>query len=353
MKTPIPLKRTAILGSLALLLFTGANMGFVLWYWWSRPRRIDITVYVDGTPRKMNKAWYANGNKWYEHEYLNGQRRGTHTDWNEQGQKICECHWLNGDKHGSCQSWYANGQIAVDSTYQKGSLIGKYAVWFDTGKKYYQVSFAEGLPHGTAEKWDSEGNLVLRRRYENGELVETYPPPSKEPFIYRGQLGSADFSFVWYESAGVPFNFRILKISATGVAEYSFYSLYYDKNEQQWLRENEHWLCKDQFSRNKFYKTARFQLSDGQQKKLRETIKKADVFGLKNEYGEDGVLDGESWEVRLRAGGKEKRIRCYNDFPVPLIQLSRFIHREILGRYEMEILCARENDDMDYNIDWL
>lgn len=347
------LKRITTFSLLVSLLFVGTNMAFVLWQWWPRPIEFKTTVYVDGSPRTLRMAWHANGTKWYEHEWLNKNRHGKHTDWNERGQKICECHWRNEKKHGKCRTWYSNGRKAVESTYSNGSPVGNYVVWYENGNRYYEVDFIEGLPHGTAKKWDSKGNLLLQREYKKGKLVESNPPFSSKPFVFEGELGSPDFSFVILESADVPFSFGLLKVSATGAAEYTTYSSAFRTGEDRWIAESKQWLCKEEWLSDRFTRTARFQLSATLQRKLRKAIDNTAFFSMNDEYVKHNYLDGESWEFHLRAGRREKKILCGNNFPVKLVELSRFIHRNIISQYEMEILCAEKRELAEISTDWL
>ena len=69
------------------------------------------------------KAWYSDGQLWYNQNYKNGELHGNCKAWYYNGQLGFEHNYKNGRKHGSCKGWYSNGQLEYDKNYKNGVLL--------------------------------------------------------------------------------------------------------------------------------------------------------------------------------------------------------------------------------------
>jgi antitoxin component YwqK of YwqJK toxin-antitoxin module len=305
---------------------------------------------IDGRRGVLWTGWYANGVKWYEHEYVEDKQHGKQVEWDERGQKVLEAHWRDGYLHGRRTRWLSSGQIAEDATYARCRLHGGYRTWHRGGQALVEAEFRDGLrqgpfacwyPNGTVccranfaedrldgvwQEWDAAGQTVRRKEYRGGVLVEESPAPSREPFAYPGALGSRDFALILAQGSDWH-GYNTLRVNAAGRCEYRYFvaSAHVEggsvSNGPDWRR-------------------ADFQLTGEEQRWLREAIGVADVFGHGDQYINKKIADGTQWVVRLRADGKAKQIYCSNQFPDALRKLSRTLRGQVMAPHQMEVVTA-------------
>jgi hypothetical protein len=306
---------------------------------------------VEGQQGKLWRGWYSNGTPWYEHTWLNGKQHGRDLQWNDRGQLIEEKHWKDGYLHGPYRRWYASGQLAEEANYHHARLHGTLTGWFRNGQKsiaveyshgereglfvawhangsrHCQVTFHKDRPEGRWQKWDEDGKLVQWVDYRAGAIIGTSLAAKSVPFVYPGELGAADFAFILAQGSVLE-GYNTLRVSAAGRCQYRYSVLETEVSGTGDIYNTSVW------------REATFQLTDEMQRQLRDALKAADLFALNDDYVNRRIMDGTQWVVRLRAGGKEKRIYCSNAFPGRLRPLSRTLREQIMVPHRMELLTA-------------
>jgi antitoxin component YwqK of YwqJK toxin-antitoxin module len=306
---------------------------------------------IDGEMGKVSRGWYANGSPRYEESWLHDKQHGPELWWNGQGQKTVERHWRAGYRHGKETRWYSNGQMAEDASYDHERLQGTYRTWYRTGQERAKIEYQEDLREGPAvfwhpnetvscratfsndqlegtwEEWGADGEPIRRKEYRGGALVSETPVRSRKPFAYPGKVGATDFAFVLAQGSGWH-GYNTLRVSASGWCECRYFF-----NSGQEGPSGDRVITQ-------VWRKAEFQLTDETQQQLREALKVADVFGLREKYINERIADGTQWVVRLRADGTEKEISCSNKFPGVLRVLSRTLRDQIMAPHKMEVLTA-------------
>jgi hypothetical protein len=300
---------------------------------------------VDGRPGTLTRSWGANGKLRHEQTYLGEKPHGHEIWWHSNGQKVREQHWREGELHGRSTWWYANSRPAEEAHHDHGLLHGTHRTWSRDGQELSRAEFRTGLREGDFQawhangarrcranfrgdrldgpwyEWDARGELLTQAEYRQGALVSREPNLRREPFTYPGPLGAADFAFVLSQGGGL-FGFNTLRVSAAGRCEaYYFFSSGGTPRMRVWRK-------------------AVFQLTDGEQRLLRDAIRAADLFGLNGEHIDRDIQDGTQWVARLRAGGREARVYCSNKFPDRLRAMSRALRDGIMAPHRMELVTA-------------
>jgi hypothetical protein len=314
----------------------------------SPARETSEEVDIDGRAGKLCLGWQSNGKPCYEKRWVGDRQHGREVWWDERGQIAEEMHWKDGCLHGRYTRWYANGKKAEEAGYDRFRLHGTHRTWHRDGTRASEISYRDGLRegeftvwhpngaarcrtsfkkdrlHGPWKEWDAEGNLVTHAEYRDGVCTTRTPNWGQEP----GSLGSTDFALVLAQGSGWH-GFNVLRVSAAGRCEFR----YFFTSKQVSTDRGEVYITQ-------VWRKAGFQLSDQEQQRLRNALKAADVFGLKDEYIDERIADGTQWIVRLRAGGRQKRVYLSNRFPERLRQLSRSIREQVMAPHRMELVTA-------------
>jgi hypothetical protein len=88
------------------------------------------------------------------------------------------------------------------------------------------------------------------------------------------------------------------------------------------------------------WRKADFRMNVEERKALSDAVHAANVFDLRDLYNNPRVADGTQWVVRLRAEGRVKRVKCDNQFPARLRQMSVAVRKAVIEPHRMEVLTA-------------
>jgi antitoxin component YwqK of YwqJK toxin-antitoxin module len=331
---------------------------------------------IDGRQGKVCRGWYANGRPEFEHGWVNDRYHGPDMRWDDRGHKLSERHWKDGYLHGRSAEWYTNGQLAEESHYDRylfhgtdrtwlrtgqqrtqtdyrnGLREGTFVAWHPNGTKQCEANFTEDRLHGQWQEWDAKGKLLRKVDYRRGKIVAEKPDRRRHPCDYPGKLGAADFAFILAQGSGWH-GFNTLRVSAAGRCEFTYFFTTPRVSGGMGLLAA---LPAGGIYIDQVWRQAEFQLTDDEQRQLRQALQAADVFGMANEYIDHDIADGTQWVIRLRARSKDKRVYCSNNFPVVLRQLSRTLRDQLMAPHQMELLTATRLDQRTpdpLSVEWL
>jgi hypothetical protein len=309
-------------------------------------------VKIDGKTGEVRYGRYANGKPMFEESWLYDKQNHSVFQIEDRGQK-----WMVEEQspawylQGKSTKWYSNGQMAENESYHRYRLHGTYRTWYRNGQERAKIEYQDGLREGpsvywhsngtvncratfstdrlegTWELWNADGKSAARREYRGGAVISEEPMRPRKTFEYSGKLGSADFALIFAQGSALN-GYNMLRVSASGWCDFSFSVLHQEVTPDGDIQGGCTW------------RRAEFQLSDEEQRLLREALEKADVFSLSILYAKLGLMDGTQWCVRLRAGGTEKQVRCDNNFPDALLELSTTLRERIMVPHKMELLTA-------------
>jgi hypothetical protein len=339
--------------------------------WWpdrSAPagKETHTPVVIDGRPGERCQGRYASGGPCHEEILVDGKQHGRETWWDEQGRRVEEKNWRHGylhgrharwyaddqiaeeehyDRsrlHGSRTSWHRNGRPATRAEYRAGRREGEFTAWHPSGSIRCKATFKADQLEGPWREWDAAGKLVRLVEYREGAIVAETPARRTRPFTYPGELGAPDFALIVGQGSERDGGYYTLHVSAAGRCEcrYFLLSVRLSKGADRLpgLADGEPYTARD-------WRRVEFQLSELEQRQLRDALEAAGVFGLQDEYVNKRIADGTQWVVCLRAGGREKRVYCSNFFPTRLRELSRSIHDYAMAPHRMELLTATQADE--------
>jgi uncharacterized protein len=96
--------------------------------------------------------------------------QGKYVAWYENGQKKQEENWIGGRLEGRFITWHDNGIKHQDGTYLHGQMEGKYEEWDPDGQKIIDGRMLSGKQHGKWTYYNEKGNIIKQEDYTNGEL---------------------------------------------------------------------------------------------------------------------------------------------------------------------------------------
>ena len=115
------------------------------------------------------EAWHPNGRKKYVAYYDRNREDGTHEYWFENGQKRKVANYGDGERVGQYKEWYANGSPKEVSYWlDSRRKDGIYQTWHENGQKKESDNYKDGQRDGVQEEWHENGNRVYASTYKNG-----------------------------------------------------------------------------------------------------------------------------------------------------------------------------------------
>ena len=139
--------------------------------WYDNGQKCEEVNYVDNEYNGLYRTWHSNGQKEAEIKYVNGKEEGLSEFWYDNGQK-CKEIWCDDDgKLTFFKSWYENGQKYAEATRVDYKLHGLYQSWHENGQKYKEINYEDGNFHGLYQEWNENGTLVKEVNYFNGFIV--------------------------------------------------------------------------------------------------------------------------------------------------------------------------------------
>ena len=122
---------------------------------------------LDGTL----KAWYENGQLYYEMVFKNGKPDGLQRDWYENGQLEFENNFKNGEYDGLVRHWNENGQLFYEGNYKNGEESGLFRWWYENEQLWSEENYKNGEENGLFRDWGENEQLISERVYKDDELI--------------------------------------------------------------------------------------------------------------------------------------------------------------------------------------
>jgi hypothetical protein len=180
-----------------------------------------------------------------------------------------------------------------------------------------------------------DARLLTVEDREVGILSEGACKKQKPPVI-RGSFGAPDFALIVAQGSTLR-GFNTLRVTSAGKCDFH----YFVTTKQIITAGNKRWgLPEGTIYIDSIWRRAEFQLTNRMQRQLWEALRRANLFGLKDDYIDEEIADGTQWIVRLRMNGREKRIYCSNAFPESLRKLSGTLRKSIMVPHRMELVTA-------------
>lgn len=150
-------------------------------------REPKSVVFDRGRIVQTNTNWYEKGKKRSEEMYLapaakrivshdwwssnvvseslpSGEaiRHGSYTAWYANGQKGFEGNFVSGAPNGEFNWWYPNGQIQNKGSFDNGNCLGSWVWYHPNGMKMMEGTYENGVQMGQWSSWNQEGQLAMR-----------------------------------------------------------------------------------------------------------------------------------------------------------------------------------------------
>ena len=280
-------------------------------------------IEIDGKKATHYESWWQNGKLCQEFTTLqDGKLHGKFVNGYDNGQKADELDYDDGEISGRHRSWYRTGKEKSRTEYKSGLREGSFLYWHPNGTKACEAAFAKDRLDGRWQQWDADGKLIKTIEYREGKLVSEEPARNTKLIDYPGPLGTRDFAFILAEGGYFKTGFATLRVSACGHCDYVYHFFPYG------------------YEARTSWRKAEFDLTEKEQRALRDWLKEADLVNLKDKYKEPNLADGSQSIIALRTKETTKRILCDNKFPKAVVTLSDSVGRQILLAHRLEIRAA-------------
>lgn len=95
--------------------------------------------------------------------------------------------------NGHFTAFYLDGKKAAEGNFVDGKLEGKYLIWFPSGKIMSEIEFLDGKMHGYSTRWLENGFFLFRNTFVGGKIMDTekilYVHRMKETNIFSAKGG--------------------------------------------------------------------------------------------------------------------------------------------------------------------
>lgn len=109
---------------------------------------------INGKENGIAYAWYTNGKKKFEYNFLNGNREGTQKGWYP-NDSLSFVYFFHNDKYeGEQLTYYENGRIWHSLHYENGYELGRQKSWSDSGKVINNFTVKNGKLYGVIGRFD-------------------------------------------------------------------------------------------------------------------------------------------------------------------------------------------------------
>ncbi len=116
-------------------------------------------------------AWYDNGRKLLQGEYVNGKAEGLWTRWHQSGKLKSTFHDKGGEFHGVLTQYYEKGQTLRTGSYVDGKEEGVFRVWWEDGALKIEEYYQDGELEGVSRNYYPNGQLESEGKYVDGRKV--------------------------------------------------------------------------------------------------------------------------------------------------------------------------------------
>jgi antitoxin component YwqK of YwqJK toxin-antitoxin module len=131
--------------------------------------KIDDTTWVR---HGQYNAYYQDGTKKREHNFVRGEQDGPQLGWHYDGSKWYEKYYIEGKPEGEQTQWHRNGQVKSIDIYKDGKLHGTCLAWHKDGTPHEKIDFNMGRKDGVRLRFSFEGDTIVHEIFENNKMVE-------------------------------------------------------------------------------------------------------------------------------------------------------------------------------------
>jgi uncharacterized protein len=117
-------------------------------------------------------AYYQNGNKSYELNYVYGMWNGAFEQYYPDGKLLYKAIYVNDKIEGKMEEYYANGNKESEGEYKYNEETGVMKHYHENGKLKRETTYDMGVKHGTEKVYDKNGKLISEGIYYYGEYAK-------------------------------------------------------------------------------------------------------------------------------------------------------------------------------------
>lgn len=147
--------------------FTGKAFAY-----YSNGKKKKEVNFINGLKEGVYMTWYENGNKKSVKFYKNNKLDGAIITWYENGQYERKVEFLQNKKHGDFESFYDNGQQKATGKYINNKKTGIHIGYYENGNKESYGNYVDGAEDGIHTEWYENGTKCKEITYNNGEVVK-------------------------------------------------------------------------------------------------------------------------------------------------------------------------------------
>jgi antitoxin component YwqK of YwqJK toxin-antitoxin module len=118
-------------------------------------------------------AFYSNGNRSFEVEYIDGNMNGRFVMFHDNGKPYYSGTELFGNTTGESKEYYETGQLFYEYNYLLDNIQGESKEYYENGKLKELGHHVCGYPHGWTIHYDNTGKETGRYYFFNGILTAT------------------------------------------------------------------------------------------------------------------------------------------------------------------------------------
>lgn len=118
------------------------------------------------------RAYYSNGNKSIEFDYLESSFNGVQKFYYSNGVLGEERNYNYGEVNGDWKEYHSNGKLKLVCTYKDNEYHGPYVVYDENGEKTASYNYYNGELHGTCELLDYKTKTLQKMLFRYGYPVK-------------------------------------------------------------------------------------------------------------------------------------------------------------------------------------
>ncbi|GAB4091654.1 tetratricopeptide repeat protein [Flaviaesturariibacter terrae] len=124
----------------------------------------------DGTGHLV--AYYANGTKSAEMDYLDSRFNGDYILYHDNGKVYYKSKEVYGQTNGVAYEYYRDGKVYSEYKYDHDQLTGAYKLYHENGKVKEEGEYVNGVANGWESQYDASGKRISYLFYYYGLLMD-------------------------------------------------------------------------------------------------------------------------------------------------------------------------------------
>ncbi len=117
-------------------------------------------------------AYYQNGNKSFELNYINGMWNGVMEQYYTDGKLLYRANYSFDQNEGKTEEFFANGNKDFEGDYKYDEESGAIKYYHENGKLKRETTYEMGVKHGPEKVYDKNGKLISEGNYYYGEYTK-------------------------------------------------------------------------------------------------------------------------------------------------------------------------------------